>query len=260
MGRNPSCSKEGLNKGAWTAVEDKLLIKYVNAHGEGKWTTVPHMAGLKRSGKSCRLRWLNYLRPNVKRGNFSEEEIDLIIRLHKLLGNRWSLIAGRIPGRTDNEIKNYWNTTLAKKTTSQLPSQKPPASNQTLPSPSSSPSPQSTNNKTLNRPKALRCSQLGFLVGEPIATVASGLPNQNTKASTIAEEELLQEEEENVLWNCRFDDDNAVFADEDLMEFNGMQDFESWMLNDDGCYLPDDENINWLTSLFDMEGELLKQF
>uniref|UniRef100_A0A7N0VAW1 Uncharacterized protein n=1 Tax=Kalanchoe fedtschenkoi TaxID=63787 RepID=A0A7N0VAW1_KALFE len=77
-------------------------------------------AGLNRCGKSCRLRWLNYLRPDIKRGNISEDEEELIIRLHKLLGNRWSLIAGRLPGRTDNEIKNYWNTTLGKKVGSEV--------------------------------------------------------------------------------------------------------------------------------------------
>ncbi|XP_042377924.1 transcription factor MYB3-like [Zingiber officinale] len=77
--------------------------------------------GLKRSGKSCRLRWLNYLRPDIKRGNISDDEEALIIRLHKLLGNRWSLIARRLPGRTDNEIKNYWNTTLVKKLQGELP-------------------------------------------------------------------------------------------------------------------------------------------
>ncbi|KAJ6851735.1 myb-related protein 308-like [Iris pallida] len=76
------------------------------------------MVGLKRCGKSCRLRWLNYLRPNISRGNISCGEEELIVRLHKLLGNRWSLIAGRLPGRTDNEIKNYWNTYLSKKTSS----------------------------------------------------------------------------------------------------------------------------------------------
>ncbi|KAK9273939.1 hypothetical protein L1049_018751 [Liquidambar formosana] len=115
MGRNPCCSKEGLNRGAWTALEDKILTDYIKTHGEGKWRNIPKVAGLKRCGKSCRLRWLNYLRPDIKRGNISLDEEDLIIRLHKLLGNRWSLIAGRLPGRTDNEIKNYWNTNLSKK-------------------------------------------------------------------------------------------------------------------------------------------------
>ncbi|WOL02631.1 hypothetical protein Cni_G11350 [Canna indica] len=115
MGRKAHCSKEGLNRGAWTAHEDDILVSYISTHGVGKWRTLPKRAGLKRCGKSCRLRWLNYLRPDIKRGNISDEEEELIIRLHKLLGNRWSLIAGRLPGRTDNEIKNYWNTTLAKR-------------------------------------------------------------------------------------------------------------------------------------------------
>ncbi|CAI8611005.1 unnamed protein product [Vicia faba] len=115
MGRSPCCSKEGLNRGAWTSHEDKILTNYIKLHGEGKWRNLPKRAGLKRCGKSCRLRWLNYLRPDIKRGNISSDEEELIIRLHKLLGNRWSLIAGRLPGRTDNEIKNYWNTNLGKK-------------------------------------------------------------------------------------------------------------------------------------------------
>ncbi|KAB1218366.1 Transcription factor TT2 [Morella rubra] len=115
MGRSPCCSKEGLNRGAWTAMEDRILTEYIKIHGEGKWRNLPKRAGLKRCGKSCRLRWLNYLRPDIKRGNITHDEEELIIRLHKLLGNRWSLIAGRLPGRTDNEIKNYWNTNIGKK-------------------------------------------------------------------------------------------------------------------------------------------------
>ncbi|XP_014506712.1 transcription factor MYB8 [Vigna radiata var. radiata] len=115
MGRRPCCSKEGLNRGAWTADEDKILTEYITVHGEGRWRKLPKRAGLKRCGKSCRLRWLNYLRPDIKRGNITSDEEELIIRLHNLLGNRWSLIAGRLPGRTDNEIKNYWNTNLGKK-------------------------------------------------------------------------------------------------------------------------------------------------
>ncbi|GLJ14087.1 hypothetical protein SUGI_0225650 [Cryptomeria japonica] len=116
MGRAPCCPKDaGLNRGAWTAEEDSILTKYISIHGDGGWKYLPQKAGLKRCGKSCRLRWLNYLRPDIKRGNISADEEELIIRMHKLLGNRWSLIAGRLPGRTDNEIKNYWNTKLMKK-------------------------------------------------------------------------------------------------------------------------------------------------
>ncbi|CAM8897289.1 unnamed protein product [Rhodiola kirilowii] len=120
MGRSPCCAKVGLNRGAWTALEDKILTDYVQVHGQGKWKQLPKHAGLNRCGKSCRLRWLNYLRQDIKRGNISEDEEALIVRIHKLLGNRWSLIAGRIPGRTDNEIKNYWNTKLSKKASSQV--------------------------------------------------------------------------------------------------------------------------------------------
>lgn len=115
MGRAPCCTKVGLNKGAWSAEEDSLLGKYIQTHGEGNWRSLPKKAGLRRCGKSCRLRWLNYLRPCIKRGNITTDEEELIIRMHALLGNRWSIIAGRVPGRTDNEIKNYWNTNLSKK-------------------------------------------------------------------------------------------------------------------------------------------------
>nr|GMD68826.1 transcription repressor MYB5-like [Ipomoea batatas] len=115
----PCCSKVGLKRGPWTPEEDKLLTDYINKEGEGRWRTLPKSAGILRCGKSCRLRWMNYLRPTVKRGHITPDEEDLILRLHRLLGNRWSLIAGRIPGRTDNEIKNYWNTHLTKKLISQ---------------------------------------------------------------------------------------------------------------------------------------------
>ncbi|XP_027357977.1 myb-related protein 308-like [Abrus precatorius] len=115
MGRSPCCEKEHTNKGAWTKEEDERLINYIKVHGEGCWRSLPKAAGLLRCGKSCRLRWINYLRPDLKRGNFTEEEDELIINLHSLLGNKWSLIAARLPGRTDNEIKNYWNTHIKRK-------------------------------------------------------------------------------------------------------------------------------------------------
>ncbi|GER42334.1 Myb transcription factor [Striga asiatica] len=115
MGRSPCCEKAHTNKGAWTKEEDDRLVAYIRAHGEGCWRSLPKAAGLLRCGKSCRLRWINYLRPDLKRGNFTEDEDELIIKLHSLLGNKWSLIAGRLPGRTDNEIKNYWNTHIRRK-------------------------------------------------------------------------------------------------------------------------------------------------
>ncbi|PKI72611.1 myb-related protein 308-like [Punica granatum] len=115
MGRSPCCEKEHTNKGAWTKEEDDRLINYIKRHGEGSWRSLPKAAGLLRCGKSCRLRWINYLRPDLKRGNFTEEEDELIINLHSVLGNKWSLIAARLPGRTDNEIKNYWNTHIKRK-------------------------------------------------------------------------------------------------------------------------------------------------
>ncbi|XP_073042256.1 transcription factor MYB1-like [Primulina eburnea] len=108
---NPS----GVRRGAWSKEEDGLLKKCVETFGEGRWHLVPLRAGLNRCRKSCRLRWVNYLSPDIKRGYFTTDEIDLLLRLHKLLGNRWSLIAGRIPGRTANDVKNYWNTHIMNK-------------------------------------------------------------------------------------------------------------------------------------------------
>ncbi|CAN8236174.1 unnamed protein product [Cochlearia groenlandica] len=115
MGRSPCCDENGLKKGPWTQEEDEKLIDHIKKHGHGSWRALPKQAGLNRCGKSCRLRWTNYLRPDIKRGNFTDEEEQTIINLHSLLGNKWSSIAGNLPGRTDNEIKNYWNTHLRKK-------------------------------------------------------------------------------------------------------------------------------------------------
>nr|AXJ14473.1 transcription factor R2R3-MYB [Lilium hybrid division VII]BAJ22983.1 transcription factor R2R3-MYB [Lilium hybrid division VII] len=113
--RDGSSGSTGARKGQWSKEEDTLLRKCINQYSPVKWSRVPKLAGLNRCRKSCRLRWVNYLDPSIKRGSFSEDEEDLIIRLHKLLGNRWSLIAGRLPGRTANDIKNYWNSHLSKR-------------------------------------------------------------------------------------------------------------------------------------------------
>ncbi|KAK6947624.1 SANT/Myb domain [Dillenia turbinata] len=115
MGRQPCCDKLGVKKGPWTAEEDKKLINFILTNGQCCWRAVPKLAGLRRCGKSCRLRWTNYLRPDLKRGLLTDAEEQLVIDLHARLGNRWSKIAARLPGRTDNEIKNHWNTHIKKK-------------------------------------------------------------------------------------------------------------------------------------------------
>ncbi|CAL5049484.1 unnamed protein product [Urochloa decumbens] len=111
----------GLKKGPWTQAEDKLLVDHVRRHGEGNWNAVRRETGLQRCGKSCRLRWANHLRPNLRKGPFSPEEERQILRLHGLIGNKWARISSHLPGRTDNEIKNYWNTRLKRRQRAGLP-------------------------------------------------------------------------------------------------------------------------------------------
>ncbi|CAN8301754.1 unnamed protein product [Cochlearia groenlandica] len=115
MGRIACCEKENVKRGQWTPEEDNKLASYITQHGTRFWRLIPKNAGLQRCGKSCRLRWTNYLRPDLKHGHFSDSEEHIILKFHSVLGNRWSLIAAQLPGRTDNDVKNYWNTKLKKK-------------------------------------------------------------------------------------------------------------------------------------------------
>ncbi|KAL8138289.1 hypothetical protein V2J09_004290 [Rumex salicifolius] len=177
MGRAPCCAKVGLHRGPWAPAEDALLLNFIQAHGEGQWRSLPKRAGLLRCGKSCRLRWMNYLRPDIKRGNISPEEEDLIVRLHGLLGNRWSLIAGRLPGRTDNEIKNYWNTTLVKKLIQARPENPGPlmtkSKNKKKSSSSNKNARTSVEKPKVHKPKAVRLNSLSLTRNDSNASFES---------------------------------------------------------------------------------------
>ncbi|KAE8677546.1 Transcription repressor MYB4 [Hibiscus syriacus] len=176
MGRSPCCAEDAnVKKGPWTPEEDQKLVDCINKHGHGSWRALPKLAGLNRCGKSCRLRWTNYLRPDIKRGKFSEEEERVIINLHAVLGNKWSRIATHLPGRTDNEIKNYWNTQIRKKL---LNMGIDPHTHK----------PRTDLNHLLNLSQFLCASQLGNLMNNPWDTTFK----LQVDAAQLAKTQLLQ--------------------------------------------------------------------
>ncbi|KAK9726081.1 hypothetical protein RND81_05G189000 [Saponaria officinalis] len=152
------CSKQKVKRGLWSPEEDEKLVNHITNHGHVSWSSVPKLAGLQRCGKSCRLRWINYLRPDLRRGSFTEEEERTIVEVHRILGNRWAQIAKHLPGRTDNEVKNFWNSCIKKKLLAQGFD---PNTHNLLPSHTR----KSRINNTNNVPKtAALCTSLAFSV------------------------------------------------------------------------------------------------
>ncbi|XWS53333.1 hypothetical protein CRYUN_Cryun11dG0147900 [Craigia yunnanensis] len=183
MGRAPCCDKANVKKGPWSPGEDSKLKEYIEKYGTGgNWIALPQKAGLKRCGKSCRLRWLNYLRPNIKHGEFTDDEDRIICSLFASIGSRWSIIAAQLPGRTDNDIKNYWNTKLKKKLmamTSQSQRKPPPfPSHHTLPVSSQSLSSLYKDCTSYYTPTRF------FTAFEPMSSVQSDILNNNTNLAT----------------------------------------------------------------------------
>ncbi|KAI3792360.1 hypothetical protein L2E82_06237 [Cichorium intybus] len=243
MGRQPCCDKLGVKKGPWTAEEDNKLINFILTSGQCCWRAVPKLAGLRRCGKSCRLRWTNYLRPDLKRGLLTESEEQLVIDLHARLGNRWSKIAARLPGRTDNEIKNHWNTHIKKKLikrgidpVTHEPLEKEPGGTKT----SSSSEEQSSESENNNHSPLLQ------------NTNATGNSEENSSSSPPENCSILSDEphklfeslcEDDKLLSYLLGDDEPPLVDTTTWELpNNAQNFN----HDIGNFNPWDDCATWL--------------
>ncbi|KAJ4803317.1 MYB family protein [Rhynchospora pubera] len=228
MGRAPCCAKVGLKKGPWSQEEDQILVSYIEKYGHGNWRALPKQAGLLRCGKSCRLRWINYLRPDIKRGNFTKDEEELIISLHKSLGNRWSAIAAQLPGRTDNEIKNVWHTYIKKRLEADHSTEQQPKSKRTK---------KKLETKFKSNPKTPQPDSVCS-----ISSVSVDQSCSDKEESFLSEEDVLLPEIDDSFWMEVFSGDNyESSSDQSTLD---TEDVSGCALGDQ--YLIEDDKEFWL--------------
>nr|XP_043612271.1 MYB-like transcription factor ODO1 [Erigeron canadensis] len=252
MGRQPCCDKLGVKKGPWTAEEDNKLINFILTSGQCCWRAVPKLAGLRRCGKSCRLRWTNYLRPDLKRGLLNESEEQLVIDLHARLGNRWSKIAARLPGRTDNEIKNHWNTHIKKKLikrgidpVTHEPLQKELRDTETSSSsPVENSSSQSENNNRPSPPESVN----GTTGSSEENSSSASPPLENCSSSLIGEPEKLFESlcEDEKLLSYLLGDDEPPLVDTSTWELPNNNNAQNVVNEYNGGFSSWDDCAKWL--------------
>nr|XP_043609642.1 transcription factor MYB59-like [Erigeron canadensis] len=201
---------ENLRKGPWTEHEDVQLVFYVNMFGDRRWDFVAKVSGLKRTGKSCRLRWVNYLNPGLKRGRMTPHEEKLVLEYHSKWGNRWSRIARKLPGRTDNEIKNYWRTHMRKKAQENkkmMLSPSPSFSN------SSSSSSTCTNDPTADSMPMTETKERSFYDTGGIEMVSARSKNNNT---IVKHNKEITSDEHHGIYSM-----DEIWKDIELLESNG---------------------------------------
>ncbi|CAH8356208.1 unnamed protein product [Eruca vesicaria subsp. sativa] len=199
-GRAPCCDKTKVKRGQWSTEEDLKLITFIQKFGHENWRSLPKKSGLLRCGKSCRLRWINYLRPDVKRGNFTPEEEETIIKLHQNYGNKWSKIASKLPGRTDNEIKNVWHTHLKKRLVQ---------SSKTSPCSSDSVSFEKDEKSQAEDCLNIKTSQ------DSTTSVSSGSKQENDPSIGLLLSDIIQEVDKPDLLEIPFDSDPDIWSSVD---------------------------------------------